>query len=128
MDLRQLRYFVALATQQYYGRAAEVLHVTQPALIRQIQLLGEELGVKLFERHARGAAPTDEARLVLERAIFLLQYAEQIKSDLVSLQKEPRGPVAIGMSPGLAQQLTVVLTKAVLKQFPEVPTGVACNG
>jgi LysR family nitrogen assimilation transcriptional regulator len=120
MDLRQLRYFVALATQQHYGRAAEVLHVTQPALSRQIKLLEEELGVKLFERHARGAAPTDEARLLLERAVFLLRYVEQIKSDLLSRREEPRGPVAIGMSPGLAQQLTVVLTKAMLKQFPEV--------
>lgn len=120
MDLRQLRYFVALATQQHYGKAAGVLHVTQPALSRQIRLLEEELGVQLFERHARGAAPTDEARLLLERAVFLLRYAEQIKSDLLARQKEPRGPVAIGLTPGLAQQLTVLLTKAVLESFPEV--------
>lgn len=120
MDLRQLRYFVALATQQHYGRAAGVLHVTQPALSRQIQLLEEELGVRLFERHARGAAPTEEARLLLERAVFLLRYAEQMKTDLLARQREPRGPVAVGLSPGLAQQLTVLLTKAVLKRFPEV--------
>jgi len=120
MDLRQLRYFVALATQQNYGKAAGVLHVTQPALSRQIRLLEEELGVKLFERHARGASPTDEARLLLERALFLLRYTEQIKFDLLGMQREPRGPVAIGLSPGLAQQLTVILTKAVLQHFPEV--------
>lgn len=120
MDLRQLRYFVALATQQHYGKAAGVLHVTQPALSRQIRLLEEELGVQLFERHARGAAPTEEAQLLLERAIFLLRYAEQIKADLLARQSAPRGPVAIGMSPGLAQQLTVVLTRAVLQQLPDV--------
>lgn len=120
MDLRQLRYFVALATQQHYGKAAGVLHVTQPALSRQIQLLEEELGVQLFERHARGAAPTEEARLLLERAVFLLRYAEQMKTDLLARQREPRGPVAVGLSPGLAQQLTVHLTKAVLQRFPEV--------
>lgn len=120
MDLRQLRYFVALATQQHYGRAAGVLHVTQPALSRQIQLLEEELGVRLFERHARGAAPTEEAHLLLERAVFLLRYAEQMKADLLARQREPRGPVAVGLSPGLAQQLTVLLTKAVLHRFPEV--------
>jgi LysR family nitrogen assimilation transcriptional regulator len=120
MDLRQLRYFVALATQQHYGKAAGVLHVTQPALSRQIRLLEEELGVRLFERHARGATPTDEAQLLLERALFLLRYAEQIKSDLLALQREPRGPVAIGLTPGLAQQLTVSLTKEVLAQFPQV--------
>jgi len=120
MDLRQLRYFVALATQQHYGKAAGVLHVTQPALSRQIRLLEEELGVQLFERHARGAAPTDEAHLLLERAVFLLRYAEQIKADLLARQSAPRGPVAIGMSPGLAQQLTVMLTQAVLRQLPDV--------
>lgn len=120
MDLRQLRYFVALATHQHYGKAAGVLHVTQPALSRQIQLLEEELGVQLFTRHARGAAPTDEARLLLERAVFLLRYTEQMTSDLQARQREPRGPVAVGLSPGLAQQLTVLLTKAVLQRFPDV--------
>jgi len=120
MDLRQLRYFVALATQQHYGKAAGVLHVTQPALSRQIRLLEEELGVQLFERHARGAAPTDEAHLLLERAVFLLRYAEQIKADLLARQSAPRGPVAIGLSPGLAQQLTVMLTQAVRQQLPDV--------
>ena len=120
MDLRQLRYFVALATQQHYGKAAGVLHVTQPALSRQIRLLEEELGVQLFERHARGAAPTDEAHLLLERAVFLLRYAEQIKADLLARQSAPRGPVAIGMSPGLAQQLTVMLTQAVRQHLPDV--------
>ncbi|MDB5818187.1 MAG: LysR family transcriptional regulator [Rhizobacter sp.] len=120
MDLRQLRYFVALATQQHYGKAAGVLHVTQPALSRQIRMLEDELGVQLFERHARGAAPTEEARLLLDRALFLLRYAEQTKTDLLARQAEPRGPVAIAMSPGLAQQLTVALTKAVLQRFREV--------
>ena len=105
MDLRQLRYFVALATQQHYGKAAAVLHVTQPALSRQIRLLEDELGVQLFERHARGAAPTDEAHLLLERAVFLLRYAEQIKADLLARQSAPRGPVAIGLSPGLAHRV-----------------------
>ena len=50
----------------------------------------------------------------------LLRYAEQINSDLLACQRQPQGPVAIGLSPGLAQQLTVVLTQAVLEQFPEV--------
>ena len=115
-----MRYFVALATQQHYGKAASVLHVTQPALSRQIRLLEEELGVQLFERHARGAAPTAEADLLLERAVFLLRDAEQIKADLLARQSAPRGPVAIGMSPGLAQQLTVMLTQAVRQALPDV--------
>lgn len=125
MDLRQLRYFVALATQRHYGRASSVLHVAQPALSRQIRLLEEEFGVQLFERHARGATPTEEALALLERASFLLRYAEQMKQDMTSRQRDPRGPVAIGLSPGLAQLLAVPLTRAVHQQLPDVRLRIA---
>jgi len=120
MDLRQLRYFVVLATQQHYGRASSVLHVAQPALSRQIRLLEEELGVRLFERHARGATPTEEAVFLMERASFLLRYAEQMKQDMTARQREPRGPVSIGLSPALALLLAVPLARALREQFPEV--------
>lgn len=120
MDLRQLRYFLVVANQQHFGRAASVLHVAQPALTRQVQLLEEELGVQLFVRHARGATPTDEGLFLLERASFLLRYAEQMKQDMTARQRSPRGPVAIGMSPGLALLLAVSLTRVVQQRLPEV--------
>ncbi len=120
MDLRQLRYFVVLANQGHFGRAASVLHVAQPALTRQIQLLEEELGVQLFVRHSRGASPTEEAAFLLERASFLLHYAEQLKQDMSALQRNPSGPIAIGISPGLAMTLAAPLTRAVHEQLPEV--------
>ena len=120
MDLRQLRYFVVLANQQHYGRASSILHVAQPALSRQIRLLEEELGVRLFERHARGATPTEEAEFLLERASFLLRYADQMKQDMTARQRDPQGSVAIGLSSGLALLLAVPLTLAVQRRFPEV--------
>lgn len=120
MDLRQLRYFVVLANQQHFGRAASVLHVAQPALTRQIHLLEEELGVQLFVRHSRGAMPTEEALFLLERASFLLRYAEQMRQDMKARQRDARGPVAIGVSPGLALLLAVPLTRAVHQRLPEV--------
>ncbi|WP_354595877.1 LysR substrate-binding domain-containing protein [Hydrogenophaga sp. 2FB] len=118
--MRQLRYFVVLANQQHFGRAASVLHVAQPALTRQIHLLEEELGVQLFVRHSRGAMPTDEALFLLERASFLLRYAEQMRQDMKALQRDARGPVAIGVSPGLALLLAVPLTRAVHQRLPGV--------
>jgi len=74
MELRHLRYFVAVGEEQHYGRAAERLHLAQPALSRQIQDLEEEIGVKLFDRlprgvkiSAAGASFLDDARRILRQ-------------------------------------------------------------
>ena len=120
MDLRQLRYFVALATQQNFNRAAEVLHIAQPALSRQIRLLEEELDVNLFDRHPRGATPTQEALEFLDRADFLLRYAEQLKFDMQGLHSTPKGPVALGLSPGLAPILVAPLFERIARNFADI--------
>src|SRR6202161_2257659 len=120
MDLRQLRYFVALATQQNFNRAAEVLHTPQPAPSRQIKLLEDELDVVLFERHPRGATPTQEAIQLLDRANFLLRYAEQLKFDMQSLHSAPKGPVALGLSPGLASILVGPLFERISRDFADI--------
>ena len=120
MDLRQLRYFKVLAAHQHFGRAAAVLHIAQPALSRQIQLLESELGIQLVERHARGASLTVEGELLLDRATFLLRYADQIKVDIIDLQGAARGPVALGLPPALASVLVLPLTRAVRNQYPEI--------
>ncbi|MGE0801547.1 MAG: LysR family transcriptional regulator [Lautropia sp.] len=119
MDLRQLRYFTVLTEQQHYGRAANLLHVAQPALSRQIRLLEEELGTRLFERHARGATPTQEALFLHERSIYLLRYVDQLKHDMLTRQKDPQGPVVLGLSPGLAQLLALRLTRALRDAYPK---------
>ncbi len=120
MDLRQLRYFAVLAEQQHFGRASSMLHLAPPALSRQIRLLEEELGVRLFERHARGATPTPEARFLEERTLFVLRYVEQLKHEMMARQKEPQGPVTMGLSSGLAQVLAVPLTQAMAARYPRV--------
>lgn len=66
MELRQLRYFVAVGEEQHYGRAEQRLRVAQPALSRQIQNLEEEIGFKLFERLPRGVKITDAGKLFLD--------------------------------------------------------------
>ena len=63
MELRHLRYFVHVAEEQHYGRAAERLRIAQPALSRQIQDLEEEIGFKLFDRLPRGVKISAEWRL-----------------------------------------------------------------
>jgi LysR family transcriptional regulator, nitrogen assimilation regulatory protein len=120
LDFRQLRYFTILAEQGHFGRAAAALHIAQPALSRQIRLLEEELGVQLFERHPRGAAPTEAAVVLLDRATFILRYFEQLRSDVAATQRDPHGPVALGMSPGLALTLALPLYDEISSRFPGV--------
>src|ERR1700731_1348683 len=73
MELRHLRYFVAIGEEQHYGRAARSLRVAQPALSRQIQDLEEELGFKLFERLQRGVKLSAAGKLFLEDARRILR-------------------------------------------------------
>lgn len=120
MDLRQLRYFKALATKGHFGRAAEALHIAQPALSRQIRLLEEELNVKLVERHVRGATPTPEGLVLLDRASFLLRYADQLKVDIANLAASPRGLVTVGLTPALAPMLFVPLAEMLRQRYPEI--------
>src|SRR5947207_14632723 len=68
MELRHLRYFVAVGEDQHYGRAAQRLRVAQPALSRQIQDLEEEVGFKLFDRLSRGVRLSTAGKLFLEEA------------------------------------------------------------
>jgi LysR family nitrogen assimilation transcriptional regulator len=120
MDLRQLRYFKVLATLQHFGRASAALHIAQPALSRQVRLLEEELGVRLLERHVRGATPTPEGLVLLDRASFLLRYADQVKVDIADLAASPRGLVALGLTPALAPLLFIPLAEVLRERYPEI--------
>ncbi|HJV24525.1 MAG TPA: LysR substrate-binding domain-containing protein [Aromatoleum sp.] len=77
MDLRHLRYFIAVAEEENIGRAAARLHISQPPLTRQIQQLEEELGVKLFNRTPKGMELTQAGELFLEEARNIRSVVEQ---------------------------------------------------
>lgn len=77
MELRHLRYFVAVGEEQHYGRAAQRLRVAQPALSRQIQDLEEELGFKLFDRLARGVKISEAGKLFLKDARNVLEQVRE---------------------------------------------------
>ena len=73
MELRHLRYFVAVGEEEHFGRAAQRLRVAQPALSRQIQDLEREIGFKLFDRLSRGVKISSAGKLFLEDARGILQ-------------------------------------------------------
>lgn len=119
MDLRQLKYFVAIAEQENFSRAAQQLYVAQSALSRRMRDLEEELGVRLFDRHLRGAALTPEGRDLLERARYLLRSFEQLRSDLTEQHGIPFGPVAVGMTPNFAAVAGAAFAHQVRSRYPE---------
>ena len=77
MELRHLRYFIAVAEEENVTRAAERLHLSQPPLSRQIRDLEEELSVTLFERTARTVRLTTSGKLFLKEAVAVLQRVEE---------------------------------------------------
>lgn len=79
MDLRQMRYFLALAEERNFGRAAERLHMAQPPLTRQIRALEDELGTELFLRTPKGVELTEAGRALLAEVPNLLALAQRAK-------------------------------------------------
>src|SRR3954451_15068172 len=101
-DLRRLGYFVAVAEDRNFTRAAERLHVAQPALSRQIRQLETELGVELLERTTHAVELTEAGALLLERAPALLAQADELWQDIGRLASGERGSLtlAYGSSAG----------------------------
>ncbi|WP_034482751.1 LysR family transcriptional regulator [Actinomadura oligospora] len=100
VDLRKLRYFVAVAEHLHFGRAAASLHIAQPVLSRQIRALEDELKVTLFDRDRRSTALTPAGRQLLADAPSLLAGAEALRR---RVRRAARGPrtFTVGFMPGL---------------------------
>jgi DNA-binding transcriptional LysR family regulator len=98
MELRHLRYFVAIGEEQHYGRAARRLRVAQPALSRQIQDLEEEVGFKLFERLPRGVKLSAAGRLFLEDARRILQEISEAAVRASRVASGRSGTLRIGFA------------------------------
>ena len=98
MELRHLRYFVAVGDEQHYGRAASRLRVAQPALSRQIQDLEEELGFKLFDRLPRGVRLSAAGKLFLEDARRILQEVNEAAGRAARVARGLSGTLRVGFT------------------------------
>jgi LysR family transcriptional regulator, transcription activator of glutamate synthase operon len=96
MDLRQLRYFVALADELHFTRAAEREHVAQPALSQQIRKLEDELGVALVERTTRRVTITEAGGMLVRRARRILSELEAANAEIQALSGMEFGHVSVG--------------------------------
>jgi DNA-binding transcriptional LysR family regulator len=98
MELRHLRYFVAVGEEQHYGRASRRLRVAQPALSRQIQDLEEEVGFKLFDRLPRGVKLSAAGKLFLEDARRILQEVSEAAARAARVARGQSGTLRVGFT------------------------------
>ena len=98
MEIRTLRYFLAVAREENMSRAAEILHVTQPTLSKALKALEDELGKKLFTRHSFSIELTEEGMLLRNRAEDLVSMADKIEQEFLSLDDITGGDIYFGLA------------------------------
>jgi DNA-binding transcriptional LysR family regulator len=124
MELRHLRYYVAIAEERSFTRAAERLWIAQPGLSSQIRRLESELGVKLFERHTRGVDLTAAGEVFLQRARGVLEAAEAAQSVAEDIQEGRVGSIRLGIGAVMGWSLASSLLEAFAESSPAVEVAV----
>src|SRR4051794_4667150 len=120
MELRHLRYFVAIAEERSFTRAGERLFVAQPGLSAQMRRLERELDVQLFSRHARGVDLTAAGELLLERARVVLAAAEEAEATGRDLEAGVVGSVRVGLSTGVSSRIAPPALMAFSTERPAI--------
>jgi DNA-binding transcriptional LysR family regulator len=120
MELRHLRYFVAVAEELSFTRGAEKLRIAQPSLTRQIRDLEDELGVRLLDRTKKKVKLTREGEFLLERAKRLLGFSAEIVESVHQFDHEVSHTVNIGYVPNPFHRVLPASLTAFEKQFPAI--------
>jgi DNA-binding transcriptional LysR family regulator len=119
-DFRQLSYFLSVIEHRSVGKAAEHLHVTQPALSKSIRRLEETLAIKLFERGPQGMTPTSLGVALADRARFISLEVNNLIQELDDLKGVHRGSVAVGCGPSVAGEMLAVATHRTIDRYPNL--------
>lgn len=120
MEIRVLRYFLTVVQEGGINRAADVLHITQPTLSRQLSQLEEEVGVKLFHRGARKITLTNEGILLRRRAEEILILVDRTERELVEQEELVEGRIVIGCGELAAVQVLSEIIESFHKKYPLV--------
>jgi DNA-binding transcriptional LysR family regulator len=124
MDLRQLRYFEAVARHRHFTRAADELHVAQSAVSHQVQRLERELGIELLRRTTRSVEPTEAGTLVAARARAVLAESEALLGEVEELRGLVRGRLTVGALLFGGELDIPAILAAFTSAFPHVEVGV----
>ncbi len=120
MDIDALRYFAAAAKEEHFGRAADVLSISQPALSRSIARLEEYYGIALFERDGRGIRITRSGRALLRRVERIIAELEDARREMHDLAEERRSrPIALGFFATLGVQVIPEVIKRFRETLPD---------
>ncbi|MEU6541450.1 LysR family transcriptional regulator [Streptomyces sp. NPDC047000] len=120
MDIKQLRAIVAVAEAGSVTRAAELLHLVQPAVTRQIRTLEQELGVALFERTGQGMQPTEAGLIMVDRARRALGELERARTEVQPSPGQVTGLVTVGLLESTSDLLAGPLVSALARDHPGV--------
>lgn len=120
MELRHLRYFIAVAEECHFGRAAERLHMAQPPLSQQIRQLEQEVGTALFERTTRRVELTPAGVLFLERTRGILAAVDSATADAERAARGEIGRLSIGFTGTATYELMPTVAKKVRESLPRV--------
>ena len=120
MELRHLRYFVAVAEEENVSRAALKLHVSQPGLSRQIRDLEDEIGFQLFERSAKSLRLTEAGKVFLGEARAVLLHAEDAVKKARAVSGGMSGEINVGYAPSLTVQILPAALRKFQGRFPNV--------
>ena len=120
MELRLLRYFLTVAKEQSFTKAAEQLHITQPTLSRQMAAFEEELGVTLFIRNGKKISLTEEGILLKRRALEILNLGEKTLEELKGKEDVVEGNTTIGCGEFAAVETLAKICKTYKEKYPLV--------
>lgn len=120
MELRLLRYFLMVAKEQSFTKAAEQLHITQPTLSRQMTALEDELGITLFLRNGKRTALTDEGILLKRCALEILNLEEKTLKELKGKEDVVEGTITIGCGEFAAVETLARICKTYKEKYPLV--------
>lgn len=119
MENRLLRYFIAIANEESISHAAEILHVTQPTLSRQMTEFEEMLGVKLLERGNRKVTLTDKGVLLYERAKEILELTDKAEREIKESNELINGNIVIGSAVASSTKILSNLVKSFRDKYPQ---------
>ncbi|WP_417686623.1 LysR family transcriptional regulator [Roseibium sp.] len=115
-----MRYFVCVAEEKSFTRAAARLRIAQPALSRQIKRLEEDLKVEVFVRHARGAELTEAGEILLRRAYLIFNQIQQTHHDVTIHSSHLGGVVSVGMPPTPGEFIAPRLLERAKQLYPDI--------